>query len=291
MRSLILPQDWQPIRLDNQSFLEVDGMRQALPQDIPAILAYLRRGVANCLYMYIDIAKYGLENPNMKVWLDAGKNGIRLVVMRYHGSISVYTEAKTWDIDGVVKLIEEEKVLTMSMSKRIADQLYEHCREHYDITYGSVFRFTAYHDIVFDGTIETASSADAREIAELIALDQGIGSYYELNDLTDQIAERIESGMGRSFVVRDSGKIIAHVGSYAEYDGLATTNGLIVHPNCRFGMCGAALERHLLMELLADGFQVYTFVTSRLRTRLLTAMGNQCLGEYARLDRKEKQDG
>lgn len=291
LRSLIAPQDWQPIEWNSENKLEAEGMRRALPEDVPAILTYLKRGIENCVYMYIDIAKYGLENPNMKVWLDSDKNGIRFVAMKYHGSISLYTSAKTWDIDSVVKLIEEEQVLTLNMSKVIADQLYGRCAEQYDITYGSVFRFTAYHDIAFDGVIEPASPADAMEIAKLVATDESIGSYYELNDLADQIAERMETGMGRSFVIRDAGEIIAHIGSYAECNKIATTNGLIVRSDCRSNVYGAALERHLLLTLLEEGFQVYTFVTKRMRKKLLTAMGNRCVGEYARMDRKGQQDG
>ena len=69
----------------------MSGMREARAADLPRILAYLRPHVEECLYMYIDIAKYGLDNPAMRVWLEEGENGLRLVVMKYHTGISLYT--------------------------------------------------------------------------------------------------------------------------------------------------------------------------------------------------------
>ncbi len=261
-------------------------MRRAEETDIPAILTYLRRRVPDCLYMYIDIKKYGLANPNMKVWIDSDENGMRLVVMKYHTSISVYSEETDWDVAAVAKLIEDEKVGSVTGKRDMIEKLHEVLQEQYTASYGAVFQFTSYRDSDFDGEIETASEDDTLEIAKLITKDEGIGGYYEIEDLAAQLAERIRTDMGRSYVIRENGKIIAHIASYAEFENLATTGGLIVDPDSRNGVYGSVLEGYLVNQLWADGFQVYTFVTARLRKRLLEAMGNRCVGEYGKLARK-----
>lgn len=286
LRKVMQPQDWEPIYLPG---MEVNGMREATANDIPAILMYLKRNVANCLYMYIDIAKYGLDNPNMKVWVDSNNNGITLVVMKYHQSISAFTNAAEWDVEGVAKLIEDEKVLSVTVPKAMSEKLYPLCENNYSETLGSVFEFTNFRDLEFDGEIEVPTNDDAIEIATLIAADDSIGTYYEIQNLADQLIERWETNMGRSFIIRVDGKIVAHVGSYAEFDGLASTNGLIVHPDHRSSVYGAVLERHLLYDLLKDGFKVYTFITKRLRYKLMVAMGNEVVGEYARYVREENK--
>ena len=285
LRSLVPKQDWIPISLQNNGAQQVIGMRKATAIDIPAILAYLKRYVKDCLYMYIDIGKYGLENPNMKVWFDATDNGINIVVMKYHTSISIYTDTENWDVEAVAQLIHSENVESITGTKAIMERLYPLCADDYEITFGSVFRLSKTRDFDFEGMIELATEQDTLEIARLIIEDPGIGSYYEVQDLADQLAERMRTNMGRSFVIRENRKIVAHIASYAEYDGLATTGGLIVAPIYRNGLYGGVLESKLVHTLLQENFQVYTFVTERLRKKLLTAWGNECVGEYGKITR------
>lgn len=265
-------------------------MRKATENDIPAILVYLKRQVQDCLYMYIDIAKYGLENPNMEVWLDSDKNGVKLVVMKYHTSISVYTDREKWDVEKVAKLIREKHVNSVTARKDIIEKLYELCADLYSVSYGSVHRFTQYRDFGLEDRIETAVPEETLEIAKLITLDEEIGSYYDVQNLADQLTERMNTGMGRSYIIREDGKIIAHIASYAEFDGLATTAGLIVDPAYRNGVYGSALEGYLVKALQADGFEIYTFVTERLRKKLLIALGNQCVGEYGKMALKAEEE-
>lgn len=58
--------------------------------------------------------------------------------------------------------------------------------------------------------IEKAKEADAREIAELICGDPEIGGHYEAENLAAQLADRIRTGTGRSYIIRESGNIAAH---------------------------------------------------------------------------------
>ena len=282
--------DWEPINPPYQIEEAAKGMRRATENDIPAILLYLKRKVHDCIYMYIDIAKYGLENPNMKVWLDSDDKGVKLVVMKYHTSISVYSDRKKWDIGAVAQLIEEEKVGSVTGRRDMIEELVKSC-PNYSAEYGSVFRLSTHRDYDFDGDIETATPDDALEIAKLIATDEGIGSYYEIQDLADQLAERMETGMGRSYVIRDQGKIVAHIASYAEFKSLATTGGLIVDMEHRSGVYGGVLESYLVKNLLEENFKVYTFVTARLRAKLFEALGNKQVGEYGKMTRVKEEDG
>lgn len=288
LKSLIPEQDWRVLPLPWS--VGGSGMRKATENEIPAILVYLKRQVQDCLYMYIDIAKYGLENPNMEVWLDSDKNGVKLVVMKYHTSISVYTDREKWNVEEVAKLIREKQVNSVTARKDIVEKLYELCADRYSVSYGSVHLFTKYRDFGIEDRIELAIPEDTLEIAKLITLDEEIGSYYEVQNLADQLTERMNTGMGRSYVIREDGKIIAHIASYAEFDGIATTSGLIVDPAHRNSVYGAALENHLVKNLLEEGFTVYTFIQDRLRFKLLERMGNHCLGEYGKMALKAEEE-
>ena len=283
LRQQIVARDWEPIAVT--TYKGGGGMREALPNDIPAILVYLERNIQDCLYMYIDIGKYGLENDHMRVWLDSNEDGLKLVVMKYHTNISIYTDRDDWDAEAVMELIEQEQVNSVTAEEKVVKRLYNLCSGRYNVSYGSVFRFSNARKFEFDGLIEDGHEADTMDIAQLIAQDEGIGSYYEVEDLANQLSERIRTGMGRSFVIREKNKIVAHIASYAEFNGIATTGGLIVDPKYQNGLYGGVLESHLVHTLLQEDFQVYTFVTNRLRKKLLTAWGNTCVGKYGKMTR------
>lgn len=267
-------------------------MRSATSEDISAILEYLKRKVSDCLYMYIDIAKYSLDNPNMKVWIDPNEGGPDLVVMKYHTSLSIFSDTDNWDVDAVAEIIAEERPLSITANKDIASRIHDALSDRYNVAYGSVFKFTNYRPMSADIDIETAAPEDTHEIAELIAMDESIGAYYDIDNLANQLKERMETGMGRSYIIRDeNGKIIAHIASYAEFDGLATTGGLIVHPDHQNGVYGLALESYLVEKLLEEKFNIYTFVTERLRKKLLLAVGNELVGEYGKLTAVSETEG
>ena len=258
-------------------------MRKATEQDLPVILPFLRAQVSDCLYMYIDIGKYGLSNSAMDVWVDEDEKGLSLVVMKYHTSISFQSRDDSWDLDGVAKLIEEFRPKSITAPEAMVRRLEPMFEAQYEIEYGNVYSFTDYTNIELDVKIDRASEEETLEIARLIKTDPGIGAYYDEQDLADQLAERMRTGMGRSYVIRDQGRIVTHIASYAEFDGLATTGGLIVAPEYRTTLYGAYIEKYLVDTLNAEGYNVYTFVTTKLRKRLLKAMGNQCVGTYGKM--------
>ena len=44
--------------------------RLAEKEDASRILIYLEQDLKNCLYSYIDLKKFGIENPNLTVYFD-----------------------------------------------------------------------------------------------------------------------------------------------------------------------------------------------------------------------------
>ena len=52
-------------------------------KDIPEILAYFEKNLKNCLYSYIDLKKFGIENPNLTVYVDKS-NEIHCTALKYY---------------------------------------------------------------------------------------------------------------------------------------------------------------------------------------------------------------
>lgn len=50
--------------------------KKAQQKDVSRLLEYLEQDLKNCLYSYIDLKKFGIENPNLTVYFDE-TDGIR----------------------------------------------------------------------------------------------------------------------------------------------------------------------------------------------------------------------
>ncbi len=263
-------------------------MRAAVSGDLDAILTYLRRDIPNCIYMYIDIGKYGLDNPHMHVWLDEDADGLRLAVMQYYNSIQLYSLADDWDVDGVAALVLEKRVSVVNGRLAMLERLFPLCSELYELHAGEVFRFTDHIHKESGVTVEHAAESDFPEIARLVCSDR-IFAHYTPESLAAQLLERQRSGMGRSVVIRRDGRIIAHIAVFADYGGIAVPSALIVHPDYRDYPYGSLIESYLLMELLAEGKEVYTFVTENGRKALLRALGCPHVADYGKMTLKQQE--
>ena len=252
------------------------------------ICEYLRPDVGNCVYMYVDIAKYGLDNPNIDVWYDVNIEGnINIVVMKYYNSISVYSRSEDWDIEPVCELIRKYQVGMVSGQSWIIDKLYPVCGENYDLEVGYEFKLTNFREFPDIAHIEDGKIEDTLEIAELICSDESIGGYYEIENLANQLAERIRTGIGRSLVIRNNdGKIIAHIATYAEFENIATTAGLIAIDDGSNIPYGTLLESRLVNDLLREGFEIFTFVTEDRRARFFRTMKCEELSRYGKMTLK-----
>ena len=43
---------------------------KAKEQDVEKLLTYFEQDLKNCLYSYIDLKKFGIDNPNLTVYFD-----------------------------------------------------------------------------------------------------------------------------------------------------------------------------------------------------------------------------
>lgn len=53
-------------------------------RELEEVLNCLKQDIPNCLYIYIDLKKYGLENPHITLWISRKDGKLNLVVMKYH---------------------------------------------------------------------------------------------------------------------------------------------------------------------------------------------------------------
>lgn len=273
-------------------------MRRAVQQDQTAILEYLRKSVADCLYMYIDILNYGIASDNMTVWFQEQDGQIELVVMKYYDSLQLYSHKREIDVAPVLELMREHPVLMISARRDIIEQLASACGD-YSATYGSIFdvsyirrvveinvpaKIDTFAEVGEEEAIEAtlATEADTKEIAELICTDASFRANYNVDNLAAQLAERIRTHTGRSVVIRIDGRIVAHFATYAEAEGIAVLSGLVVLPEYRNKGVIEVLAAYMAGQLSKEGKRAYSFAISKKTIRYHRTLYTEC-GEYGKL--------
>ena len=268
-------------------------MRRVEEGERAALLSFLRQDVGNCVYMYLDIAQYGIDHPELDVYLSGdkapGEDPDAFVAMRYYKSYQLYARAGAVPEEGEIALLtallEQSGAGMISGPRHLTDLIAEGLSATYDYVTGYVFRFNAYRKFDdLDVTIEKGLPEDLPEAARMICADDGIGGHYEADNLTRQLQERQKSGMGRNLVIRKKGGgLTGHIATYAEHDGIAVTGGLIAEADGTGIPYGTMLESRLINDLLSEGLQVFTFVTEARRKRFLKGVGGEQIGEYGKL--------
>ena len=221
-------------------------LKQVVEQSkLDSVIAYLEQDTPNCLYLLIDLTVYGLTNPNITVWCDEDAEGIRLVVMQYHTSFQLYTNRDYQDHAALIDLIRQRRPYGISgreeLISAIADELPEYHAEYGFVLKGPERELP--ESEVTDSPFRASEGvpADAEEIARLICTDELMGTIYTVDSLAAELRERMETGVGRSFVVRDGERIVAHDSVSAEGRDFRIISGLIVDPEYRDTDCFSVL--------------------------------------------------
>lgn len=259
-------------------------MNRAKADDRNKILDYLRKDIGRCLYIYIDTTIYGLNKDFLDIWYDEDELGISLVVMRYHDAFQLYTDREEWDVDGVLKLAEEYDIQALHGKKDIIDALGEKIDDNFSVHYGVILMGgkPRAHGLGDEDRVEEARPEDADEIAALMCTDIFWSSVYDEKALASQLRERMETGMGRSFVIRDKGKIIVHDATFAETDDVAVVSGMMVDKAYRDTLLGGTMEYYVSRRMADEGKKVYFMIAEMKRAHLFEKLGNTIVTEYGK---------
>ena len=60
--------------------------------DREEILSYIGKEYGKCLYLYVDLMKYGFDNPNVRLWLQKNAEGRNTaLVLQYYTGMHVFS--------------------------------------------------------------------------------------------------------------------------------------------------------------------------------------------------------
>ena len=262
-------------------------MKRAYEEDLEKIYIFLNENLDQCVYIYIDITTYGLKNPNITLWYSEYEGSINSVAMKYYDSFQLCSIDEKLDKERIDQLLLEYPVKSVSGSINIIKALEPHFAGKCDCNYGIVVKETKYKRLPGVERVEEATVEDCAEIAELLCADEDFGGTYEVDVLTKQLEDRINTGAGRSFVIKENGKIVAHAATFAEADKLVVYSGLMVDEKYRNKMYGVILYEFMKSVCIKEGKTVYAFRIKEDMKKYVKSPGTVVCGEYGKFTEME----
>lgn len=245
--------------------------RIAKHSDIPKLLKYLEQDLKNCLYSYIDLKKFGIDNPNLTVYFDAKQNlseagshndnpnGIQCTALKYYEGLQLFDAEGKMDAEETAELIRKLHSHIVSSTVDVIERLYPLLKDSYEMEQGYVTEMLSMPMSEISEEVRPARKEEYDEIARLICSDEGVGGHYTPNELKEQLLTRLEENFGRNYILKRNGEIIHHAATYAELDNLAVISGVITREDFRGKGVGTLAVRKLCHDLLEEGKKPFLF--------------------------------
>lgn len=251
--------------------------------EIKGIVNYIDKEYYACIYLYLDLLKYGCEDENVKVWLQKNNNNITSVILKYYSGMHVFSKKNDFDVEEIVRLINDEKPSMVCGEKRIIEGIYNSIKtKEYKIETGFVreLKQIKYEDY---SNVKSAEKEDFYDIAKLIYEDEDLGSSYKLEELEKQMYERNIQKYTRNYVIHEDGKVVAHAATGAENDKIAMLAYVITDPNHRGKGLAIKVCSKVCSELKQEGKQIFLINYSNESTKLYDKLGFEPKCEWGKL--------
>ena len=254
-------------------------------QELIDVENYIGKEYHKCIYLYLDLKKYGIFNENIKTWIQYNENGeITAVILKYYTGLHIFSKEQNYNVEELKKLILQEKPTMICGEKIIISTLYNSFeKSKYSIETGWVRKLSEIES--FDRSdVELASEDDFSGIAKLLYEDEDLGSSYEYEELRQQMIERNKEGFVRNYVIKDLNKsVISHAGTGAENDKVAMLSYVITDPKHRGKGYAKKLCCAVCEDLIKEGKNVFLINYSKESTALYDKIGFKICAEWGKM--------
>ena len=233
-------------------------IRKCNLEDIDEIFDYIGNDYQNCLYTYIDLVEYGLNNENFHVWIQIKNEQICCVISEYYGGFQIYSKEYDLISDELIDFLKEKKCQGVSGCKESMDQI-KHAFPTYEETIGIIGKL---EELSYEPNTDaySASLNEMEEIAKIISKDKNLSKHHSYESLCQQLTERKIDNFGRNFILRDekNNNIICHAATFAEIENLGVIGGVLTTPEYRGKGYSKGTLAALCDQLLSENKEVYS---------------------------------
>lgn len=257
-------------------------------EDIKSILNYIGEDYGKCLYIFIDLKKFGLDNDNFNIWIHYNDdNKICAIITEYFGGIQIYSKKYDFIVEEVADFIKNKNsnvVFAMEHTiDKIQDSLSNYVRENGIVAELKELK----HDP--NPNAYSASIDEIAEIVKIVSEDENIGKPYGYKSLYEQYSERKNDNFGRNYILRDetTNDIICHAGTYAELPQLAVIGGVITAPLYRGKGFSKETLASLCLELESENKRIFSFYYIPSAKKMHEGVGFEEIGVWSKLTKVE----
>lgn len=250
--------------------------------DFDRIHQYIGDDYASCLYLYMDLIMYGSDSDYTTTWIQEEEGNIQCVVLSYHTAMHIYAR-ESFNVNEVIDLIKKINPSQICAAKQTLYAIKDPLSSlGYDIELGYVGKLDSSNQVLLQ-SIQKATIDDVDDISALLYSDEGIGASYTLEDLKEQFRERLSQGFVRSFIVKQDGKIIAHLGTGAEIGNVCIITYVITNKEYRGRGYAKMLYQAASKELREEGKEVYAVYYTKGAIQLHHSVGFKDCCQYGKL--------
>ena len=255
-----------------------------IEENIDEVFEYIGEDYGKCLYIYIDLKKYGLEDENFNVWIQYNElNKICAIISEYYGGIQIYSKQLDLNAEEVADFIKEKDSNVLFAVKEVIDNIEQFLPE-YKRDVGIIGELTELKYPV-NPDAYSAPLDEIEEIVKIVAEDENIGKPYGFESLYEQFTERKKDNFGRNFVLRDgdNNEIICHAGTYAELPELAVVGGVITSIPYRGKGFSKQILSSLCSELLSENKRIFSVYYSPAAKKMHSGVGFKEIAVWSKL--------
>lgn len=240
-------------------------IQKCVKEDFERIISYIGADYPSCLYLYMNLKKYGIGSDTIDVFVQQNEEKIYAIMLKYYSCLHVYSKDTFFDAKELASFFIEKELTMLYCTTQIARMIYSVFPESIAlksrITTGWVSRIVKI-DKSPTGMAVLANENDYDQIARLIYNDEYIGRSYKYEELRKQLIERNNEGYARNLVIKKDDVVIAHACTNAEVDNLAVVAELLVRKEYRKKGYASEIWRDICNRLLSEGKEVYSFYYS-----------------------------
>lgn len=234
-------------------------------QDFDILISYIGNDYPKCLYLFLNLNKYGVDSLFIDVYAQKNEGDIKAILLKYYSCVHVFSR---WNDFNCNELIDFLGSLNFSMiycraetAMMIHNLLPWKMKGKSVVERGWVAELKQI-DKPPQGLANAVMANDFEQIAKLIYADEDISLSYKYSELVKQLKERNQEGFSRNLVIKENDTIVAHACTNAEFENLAVVGELVVRKEYRRHGYASEIWRQLCWQLLKEGKRVFSFYYS-----------------------------
>jgi predicted GNAT family acetyltransferase len=254
--------------------------KKILPGREQEVLAFLSREPEINHFILGDIECYGLDDPNLDLWVE-DRGGIAAALLRYYGSFIVYSPGGS-DARHAARIMRDSGFGMLSGRPEYVQPVIEQLglvQEMHMNVFMSLLPGSLRPIENGRGSIKVDKDNIDRHIDGIVALRQRIPEF-TMGVNVDALREELRRGFRRIFIAAEDGQTVSMAMTAVERRQAAMIVSVCTLAEYRGRGYAPALMTALCRELEAEGKTVLLFYNNPVAGRIYSALGFEDIGRW-----------